>query len=93
MTDTDFKMTFNARLETLREQQALLESEARVRRAELLEELEAVCTLAGRVPRELLDGIIAGRRRGPKPGAKKAARKAAKKPAPAQPELLPEVTA
>ncbi len=72
------EMTLTARLETLKEQQALLESEARARRTELLEELETVCTLAGKVPRELLDGIMAGRRRGPKPGGKKTTRKAVK---------------
>lgn len=71
--------TLTARLETLKEQQALLESEARARRTELLVELETVCSLAGKVPRELLDGILAGRRRGPKPGGKKVAKK--KKPA------------
>jgi len=83
-------MTLTARLETLKEQQALLESEARARRTELLEELETVCTLAGKVPRELLDGVIAGRRRGPKAGAKKIARKIAKKaPIAFSPEEVP----
>jgi len=82
------EMTLTARLETLREQQALLEGEARARRSDLVEELRTVCGLAGLIPRDLLDGIIAGRRRGPKPGGKKATKKAAKKPV-----VQPEVTA
>lgn len=80
--------TLTARLESLKEQQTQLEAEARSRRTELLEELETVCTLAGKVPKELLDGIMLGRRRGPKPGGKKTARKAAKKVTPA-PEEVP----
>lgn len=81
-----YETTLTARLEALKEQQTLLEAEARSRRTELLEELETVCTLAGKVPKELLDGIMLGRRRGPKPGGKKTARKAVKKTAAPAPE-------
>lgn len=67
------EMTLTARLETLKEQQSLLESEARADRTLLIEKLREACEIVGPVPRELLEGIIAGRRRGPKPGAKKGA--------------------
>ena len=69
------KSTLAARIEDLKEQQTQLEAEARTRRTELIDELRVVCSLAGKVPRELLDDVIDGRRRGPKPGAKKAAKK------------------
>lgn len=81
------KPTLTARLEDLREQQTKLEAEARTRRTELIDELRVVCSLAGKVPRELLDDIVDGRRRGPKPGAKKAAKK--KKPTVTATEEVP----
>ena len=85
MTDT-----ITTRFEALQEQKTQLEAEARARRSELLEELKVVCTLAGLIPRELLDGIVIVRKRGPKPGSRK---KGQKKAAAKTTETTPEVTA
>lgn len=73
------------RIQAHKEESVQLEADARTERVTLLERLRVVCEIAGLVPREQLDGIIAGRKRGPKTGAKKVAKvrkvKAAPEPA------------
>jgi len=79
--------TITSRLEALEEERTKLEAEARTRRADLLEELKTICKLAGPINADLLDGIVAPRKRGPKAGARKARKPRAKA------ETQPEVTA
>lgn len=77
MTDTNI----TTRYEALQEQKAQLEAEARTRRQDLLDELRTICELAGPISADLLDGIVARKRRGPKAGNKKAKKAAPKKDA------------
>ena len=69
------------RYEALQEQRTQLEAEARTRRQDLLDELRTICELAGPINIDLLDGIVAVKRRGPKAGAKKTRKASAKKEA------------
>lgn len=84
---TDTQMTIEAELESIEERRSALEARARNERADAIDRLKAICKITGPISADLLDGVIAPKKRGAKAGVKKTRKPRAAK------ESQPEVTA